>query len=526
MNENNVAFSYYRYSSKNQDKGLSIEGQRDAAEEMALKMGLNIKKEFIVRSTSAKESKNLEPGGEWDTMCKMLKAGDTVLVWGLDRISREDATSVQVQLKRITKEKKARVVLTDGGEIITEDNRENFMEKAKEGKTENDKRGKSISRGLTIQYKMIKRGEPAKLNNLPFWIKKKYNDTGKFIGYGISEERRKVVEYIYQEYLKGKSFRIIAQHLNDDRIPSTHSRPWSGANIHNILRTQRVLGYCTHVEPAVLMWEPVIDRDTWDRVQVLMKEKSSGGGNTAPKKISLTTHLIVCDKCGDFLYRSAGNKKDGGHVYLRCLSRANASGGCAGGVREDKFLKSLQALLVRAGDMKEFVYEDKKPDLYVRLNHLKASLERCEKQIVNATDAILNSGGAASLIKKLKELEIEKSDVQTDIIIEEAAINQYVPAADALKTYQERYNDKFFDAEQAVAIRKVIRDIIDKIVIDITEKTYKVYIKNMSDEPIDVKLDKSSFSINGLAMDYRGNVILTDAEHKELLKEVEMPVGA
>ncbi|MCL1829348.1 MAG: recombinase family protein [Oscillospiraceae bacterium] len=49
---------------------------------------------------------------------------------------------------------------------------------------------------------------------------------------------------------------------------------------------------------------PIIDKDTWERVQLRMKDRKRNGANTAKQKY-LLSGLIECGKCGGTLMREA-----------------------------------------------------------------------------------------------------------------------------------------------------------------------------------------------------------------------------
>jgi hypothetical protein len=83
--------------------------------------------------------------------------------------------------------------------------------------------------------------------------------------------------------------------------------------------------------------------------------------------------------------------------------------------------------------------------------------------------------------------------------IEAAKIEVYgnTPVAEALVDYKTNYEQKWNDPEARLQIREVLRSIVDKITIDIENKSYKVFLKGAT-KPVSVQLLKGGFDIDGL----------------------------
>ena len=175
----------------------------------------------------------------------------------------------------------------------------------------------------------------------------------------VDEEAAAVVRGIFNMYLDGMSKNAIVRHLNDHGVlcPAAYKRERLGLNYRNpgvdpagrpmwcavsvgaILKNRmycgdmvqgrcRIKSYKVHVQQAVPEdeWyiventhEAVIDRDTFERVQRLLRRNT----RTAPRQESpyLFSGFLRCADCGRAMSRS----KVGGVVYYHCRTYKDRS---------------------------------------------------------------------------------------------------------------------------------------------------------------------------------------------------------
>lgn len=168
----------------------------------------------------------------------------------------------------------------------------------------------------------------------------------------IIPEQAKVVRSIYGYYLAGASLRMIKDRLESEHIPNVAQQPqWTVSAIRNILTNEKYRGDVllqktfisdcisrkvirnTGQLPMYLIenhHEAIIDRETFDAVQVEMARRNAGKSpskKTAPTgKSSYTSkyalsECLVCGECGTLYRRCTWSKRGRKRVVWRCVSR-------------------------------------------------------------------------------------------------------------------------------------------------------------------------------------------------------------
>src|SRR5207248_9416947 len=66
-----------------------------------------------------------------------------------------------------------------------------------------------------------------------------------------------------------------------------------------------------YLRPVVVgsgTWQPIVNRERWERLQALLKERGAAG--RIPRRRSLLTGLLTCGVCGAVMSRSGGRWGD------------------------------------------------------------------------------------------------------------------------------------------------------------------------------------------------------------------------
>ena len=189
----------------------------------------------------------------------------------------------------------------------------------------------------------------------------------------VDPEASKVVKYIFKLYLEGYGSYRISKRLHDEGIKTpTGKEHWSKSVMQTILTNCKYVGdLCgqkSYIESPIThrqvknrgqlpMYykendhEPIIDRETWNKVQEIYKKRSLEymGENKDIKKYSMKytfSNMIVCGHCGCSYTRrkTIYKNKDGvghEHVYWHCSSDVKKSN-CPDSITiRDEELKSL-----------------------------------------------------------------------------------------------------------------------------------------------------------------------------------------
>ena len=196
----------------------------------------------------------------------------------------------------------------------------------------------------------------------------------------IDEEAAQVVREVFTLFAQGYGKTNIARILNDRGIPNPteykrqkglrHKQPkskcstlWKYFSISDMLTNEIYIGNMVQGKYGSISYkskinkprpkekwyrventhEPIIDRELWDRVQALIKEKSKPFSNG---KIGIFARKVKCMYCG---YTLHSTKHADGRHYLQCPTRHVSKEACEGSmismnVLEKIVLKELHEL--------------------------------------------------------------------------------------------------------------------------------------------------------------------------------------
>lgn len=217
------AFSYIRLSSAEQRKGDSFRRQMEKVREYAEQNGLLLDESLSFQDLgqSAYHGDHVEVGklGEFLQAVDegLVSEGDYLLIESLDRLSRQKIGAASELLRDICN-KGVNVVSLKDGRIYSKESMDDplsvimatviFMRANEESEMKADRVGKAWARKReNIREKPL-------TSKVPGWIR--YDkEEGKL---RLIENRTKIVQQIFDDYLKGMSQQGIATKLNDEKV--------------------------------------------------------------------------------------------------------------------------------------------------------------------------------------------------------------------------------------------------------------------------------------------------------------------
>jgi len=146
----------------------------------------------------------------------------------------------------------------------------------------------------------------------------------------VLNDKARIVEEIFRLYLTGIGCPTIAKILQSKGEAWQFDRPWRGGAVHKILRNRRVTGvifiseiirdYKSKEKPVdqkryeMEVYPPVIDKDTFDLVQKLLKERKPVAGRTnggiISKRIKSDDGEFLTDKNEKQIYVNVDSGKE------------------------------------------------------------------------------------------------------------------------------------------------------------------------------------------------------------------------
>lgn len=344
-----TAIIYARVSDKKQvEKNLSIPGQVEACEARAEKLNLNVVKVYLENGKSAWYG-NRPEFEDAITYCEVNEI-DYFLTWDTARFSRDHINGPLSRYRLRSSGTKIEYLTvdidpeTDGGFIL--ETVYQLTDELKSRKTSAD-----------TKRSMIKNAKSGFFNGgpPPFGFK---------VVTSLADKKRKnlqkemtevpIVKYIFKLRHQGTGSKSIADILNEKRWLN-RGRKWSKATIANLLRNHTVIGttvFNKHdrrnkkVRPkedwiVVESHEPIINIDTWNKVQLLIDQAAPILGSSSPKSSRAFTGILKCGKCGGSMQTETAKGRNKRYRYYNCRNQQkknDCSGNRIGVESIDEFL--------------------------------------------------------------------------------------------------------------------------------------------------------------------------------------------
>jgi site-specific DNA recombinase len=313
---------YARVSSEKQDVDLSISAQLKSLREYAARNGHEVTKEYVDESESGKTTARPAFREMISAARRSPKPFDLILVWKYSRFARSREDSIV--FKTMLRKNGIRVVSisepaedTPTGKLLEamiesldEFYSANLGEEVTRGMRESASRGFYISARAPFGYRKVK-----------------VNDGGKERPkLELELNQAHVVTRIFSLVLEGKGLMEIAKQLNKEGVAGPKGKGWIKTTIHKILINEVYTGTLVWGRNSVRdlspirvdnAWPAIIDRDTFERVQSLLKDRAPV--NLHPKRVAsryLLSGLARCGHCGKNLV--GHDAKSGRFTYYVC----------------------------------------------------------------------------------------------------------------------------------------------------------------------------------------------------------------
>ncbi len=313
---------YARVSSEKQDVDLSISAQLKSLREYAARNGHEVIKEYVDESESGKTTARPAFREMISAARRSPKPFGLILVWKYSRFARSREDSIV--FKTMLRKNGVRVVsITEPAEdtptgklfeamieSLDEFYSANLGEEVIRGMRESASRGFYISAQAPFGYRKVK-----------------VNDGGKERPkLELELNQAHIVTRIFSLLLEGKGLMEIAKQLNKEGIAGPKGKGWIKTTIHKMLINEAYTGTLVWGRNSVHdlspirvdnAWPAIIDRDTFDRAQSLLKDRAPV--NLHPKRVAsryLLSGLVRCGHCGKNLV--GHDAKSGRFTYYVC----------------------------------------------------------------------------------------------------------------------------------------------------------------------------------------------------------------
>ncbi|MPQ43831.1 recombinase family protein [Clostridium tarantellae] len=217
---------------------------------------------------------------------------------------------------------------------------------------------------LTVLGAIAEEERKSVCSNVRWAIEKKFKsgevkiDTNNLLGYErnkkgkivINKEQGKIIRRIYELFLQGVPAYSIAKKLNEEKVPTYATKPWSSGRILDIISNEKYKGACLMQKTFITedgKWRrnkgekakyymekshiPIISKSNWEKAQVIR-------ANRKPKKYPFTA-LLKCSYCGANLIRVIQYNKQVSWVCATYMQKGKAT--CNGTKILEKRVKEI-----------------------------------------------------------------------------------------------------------------------------------------------------------------------------------------
>ncbi|MFE0757887.1 recombinase family protein [Inquilinus sp. NPDC058860] len=489
---------YARYSSDNQ-RDASIEDQLRLCRAHAERQGWTIADSYSDRAVSG--ASLLRPGVQELIADGLKRRFDLILTESLDRLSR-DQEDIAGLYKRMRFAGVRIVTLAEGdvselhiglkgtmGALYLKDLADKTR-RGLRGRVEEGKAGGGLCYGYDVVRQLAPDGAPARGDR------------------AVNEAEANVVRRIFRDYAAGKSSRTIAWELNRDKVPGPFGREWGPSTIHGnpkrgtgILNNELYIGklvwnrlryvkdpstgkrvsrlnppseWVTQEVPELR----IVDQALWETVKQRQQAMAIGpAGETDDNPMldrrrpsHLFAGLVKCGCCGGGYAKIS---KD----LLGCATARN-KGTCDNrlNIRRDALeasvLNGLRTHLMEPELFREFCEEFTREvnrlrmDRRAELVSQRKELERIERDLDRAVQAILDGVPGSHLKAKIEALEARKAELTAGL----AEANEPPPLlhpnlAEVFRQQIVALHEKLQAEETKAEAAAIVRGLVDRITL-------------------------------------------------------------
>lgn len=298
------------YTRVSQDRagGRSTDQQEDECRRVCEREGWDVALVVTDFAGASRRSKGSRPG--WEQVLATLATGtiDVMVTWESSRAQR-DLRSLAA-LRDLCE--KNRVKWSYKGRTYDLAETNDRFSTAIDGavaERESDEISDRVSRAMRAS---AAEGRPP--GRRLFGYERRYDTTnGRLLGQEPHRVEAPVVHSIFSDYLAGEGIRTIARRLNDRGATTGTGAQWTDVQVRRVLKNPAYAAQRVHRSTVIgpASWPPLVDDNTFDRVQARMAAASSGPRRSSTSR--LLTGVGRCGKCGGRL--NAGHDRRQRKVY-------------------------------------------------------------------------------------------------------------------------------------------------------------------------------------------------------------------
>lgn len=465
MTTTSKAYSYVRFSTKDQIKGDSLRRQTETTARWCQEHKVELVESYRDLGVSAFKGSNAQIGA-LGAFLKLVESGKIpkgsyLIVESLDRLSRQDILKALKLFIQIIDAGIVLVTLSDGRvyEQSKIEMTDLIISLSVMSRANDESRMKSQRIGAAWMSKRKSAGTQPMTAKCVGWLK--LADDRKT--FNLIPDRAAVVKNIFEQARSGVGAYSIAKRLRQQKVKTFgRSSRWFPSYIKKILDSRAVIGEFTpatkrngsektFLDPIPGYYPAVIRKELFATVQQLRRARPSYKGRSGFNVFS----KLAFDRATGTTMSYVNNNRDKGWHYLVSAAALVQEAEYTAWPYSD-FLARFLTVCQKAALEKAAPIEKSNGELAVK----RMDLAECEKQVSRLVD-FLTRGGAASVETKLREAEATKAELKKRIA--ELESETIAKPADVSKV----------DWTDHDALRENLRATVKRITIDAKAKYFK-----------------------------------------------------
>ena len=159
---------------------------------------------------------------------------------------------------------------------------------------ESARKSQAVAKGMK---RSAERGTPLGIKPLGYEVDPDKNNSGIV----VVEREAEIVRRIAREFMQGQSFTAIARNLQRDGVPTRNGGVWRQSTVAGILKNRVYIGEVKYKgETFAGSHEPILDPETFEKVQQLIDARPSKGRGRPPAAMHLFRGgTLRCGSCGE-----------------------------------------------------------------------------------------------------------------------------------------------------------------------------------------------------------------------------------
>lgn len=492
---------YCRVSTTEQaEEGYSIDEQNIKIREYCEREGHEIYNLYEDRGISGKNITN-RPGIKQLLQDATENKFDLVIVWKLNRISRKLLDILNI-VELLNKHNIAFRSLTENFETETpsgklqlnimgaigEFERETIAENVKMGLLARAKEGR-WNGGVVLGYDLVE------LNNEG---KKRKNTVLK-----INEKEANTVRRIFELYSQGHGYKAVVNRINKEGHKTKRNGEFAVSTVKEILQNPVYIGKIRYnvrqdwskkrrnninANPILSdgIHEPIIDVETWNKVQVILKERSKKHNKVYDCEFPLTG-ILKCPVCGAgmTINRSTAKRKDGTrriNEYYSCGNWKNKGTAVCNSnsirveVADEYVLNKIMDLINNESILRKVV-DNINNNKSTKLKPILQQLEQINKEIEKLTDkksknielfedGILDKTELSARVKAIND-DIEKLKYREQELKQDLQLAEGEPIPfEIINEVMQRFKEVFLGMSTSQQRKQLIHLLVSRITIN------------------------------------------------------------